>query len=135
MADTICDRVASYLTTLDIGNEICTAVGTTLTFNTNLFIGIEPADPKVSVITIIPYGGSGPVKDRQNPAIQIRTKTYLQNPLSIPQALINDLHDNELSGSGKVISLNSAPILIGSFQGGQYTISTTNFEVKHVNLT
>jgi len=137
MANTICNTVASYLTDLTATNAICSALGATLSFGTNLFIGIEPADKDVSVVTIIPYGGSPPNVDnqRQNPSVQVRVNSITrQGALTIQQSLINELHMNKLSGEGLMMSNDSAPLLIGSFEGGQKTISVSNYTVKHIKI-
>lgn len=135
MTNTICNAVASYLEDLTATNAICSALGTTLEFGTNLFIGIEPADKDVTTVTLIPYGGGPPLPDkyRQEPSIQIRVNSVTrQGALTVQQAIINELHMNQLNGNGQITCNNSAPLLIGSFEGGQHTISVSNFNVKHV---
>jgi len=54
---TICNSVASYLTSLTATNPICSEFGSTFTFGTNLFMYLEPDSPS-SCVTIIPYGGA-----------------------------------------------------------------------------
>ena len=130
------NTLASYLTNLGATHAIPTALGTTFTFGSNLFIGIAPATSADS-LTIIPYGGSAPNIDnlRQNPAIQIRSRTTSrQTAVSTQQALINNLHTNELSGGGKMFAVQSVPIFLGSDEGGEYVITVSNYEIKHIKV-
>ena len=74
--NTICNVIASYLETLSATQAICDALGDTLTFGTNLFIGGSEAT-ETNIITIIPYGGSPPEIDnkRQNDCHSIKCVT------------------------------------------------------------
>ena len=137
MTNTICNVVASYLSDLTATNPICVALGTTLQTGTNLYIGVEPAGKSVSIVTLIPYGGSPPMADRyrQEPSIQVRVNSVTrEGALSIQQALINELHMNQLNGNGQITCNNSAPLFIGSFEGGRHTISVSNYNVKHIKI-
>lgn len=136
MSNTILNNVASYLTNLSATNEICTALGSTIVGNTNLFMYTEPS-ADVDAITLIPYGGVQPNKDgfRQESVIQIRMKSSSKQTLiSTQQAIINTLHMNTLNGNGLMISNTSIPIIVGELEGGQYTVSTTNFRIKHIKV-
>lgn len=136
MADTICNTVASYLGALTATNPVNVALGTTMEFSRNLFIGIEPATT-VDTITITPYGGGAPNVDgqRQNPSIQIRSKTSTrQKALSVQQSLINLLSKNDLSGNGFIRCNQSAPILGGLTEGGQWMIAFSNYDIKHIKI-
>jgi len=136
MSNTIGNTVASYLTSLAATNEICSALGTTFTFGTNLFLHSEPTND-TDMVTIIPYGGYSPETDkiRQNPAIQLRMKSTSKNTLmSTQQAMINKLHLNQLGGNALMISNTSTPMIIGVLEGGEYTIAVTNFRLKHVKV-
>lgn len=133
---TICNVVASYLETLSATQAICDALGDTLTFGTNLFIGGSEAT-ETNIITIIPYGGSPPEIDnkRQNPSIQIESKTSSRHTgLNLQQALINTLHMNELNGNGKMRANQSMPIPLGVELGGRRMIYVSNYNIKHVKI-
>ena len=133
---TILNTVASYLTDLSATHSITTALGTTLTFGTNLFIGGCEAT-EANTITLIPYGGSAPNIDgnRQNPSIQIESRTTSRyKGIEFQQALINFLHMNELGGQGLVQANNSIPIPLGTERGGRYIIMVSNYHVKHIKV-
>jgi len=134
--NTICNAVASYLEDLTATNAVNVALGTTMEYGRNLFIGIEPAT-KVDTITLTPYGGSPPNVDRQrqNPSIQIRSNTNTrQKALSVQQSLINLLSMNELNGNGFVRCNQSAPIIGGVSEGGEWIIAFSNYNIKHVKV-
>lgn len=136
MADTACNIVASHLTGLAITNAVCVALGTTLEFGYNIHIGIGPATSG-DTLTITPYGGSPPNLDgyRQNAEIQIQSKTdNRKTALELQQSLINELHVSELSGNGKVFAKQSAPILLGTIEGGEHTLAVSNYNIKHVKI-
>ena len=136
MANTIMNSVASYLTGLGATHTIPTAFGTTFTFGGHLFIVIGPATDSDS-LTLVPYGGGTPNIDgyRQNPAIQIRTRTKSRNrAMSCQQALINNLHTNELSGEAIMFAVQSIPIFLGTDEGGEHTIVISNYTIKHVKV-
>ena len=134
---TICNKVASYLSNLSATHPACVALGTAFQFSHNMFIGIGPAT-KSDSIDIIPYGGSSPEPDgyRQNPSIQIRSKTdSRQDGMNLQQALINELHMNGLSGNGKVYAKQSIPIIFdGGIDGGEYIICISNYDIKHIKI-
>ena len=130
----ILNKVASYLENLSATHAICSALGSTMTFGTNLFIGIEPIKT-VSTITLIPYSGSPPNMDnqRQTAALQIRLRTNSRyKSLSVQQACIDNLHTNTLNGNGKMYSRDSAPIIIKSEDNDKWIISVSNYIVKYV---
>jgi len=130
----IINSVASYLCDLSVTHPICDKLDSTLTFGSNLFIGIEPIKT-VSTITLIPYSGSPPNMDnqRQTAALQIRLRTNSRyKSLSVQQACIDNLHTNTLNGNGKMYSRDSAPIIIKSEEGDKWIISVTNFTVKYI---
>ena len=136
MANTIMNSIASYLETLGATHIVPTAFGTTLVFGGNLFIGIGPATDSDS-LTIIPYGGAPPNIDgyRQNPAIQIRSRTKSRNrAMSCQQALINTLHINELNGNAKMFAVQSVPMFLGTDEGGEHTIAISNYTIHHVKI-
>ena len=136
MASTILNTVASHLTGLAITNAVCVALGTTLEFGYNIHIGIGPATSG-DVLTITPYGGSSPNLDgyRQNATIQIQSKTSSRaTALELQQSLINELHINELSGNGKVFAKQSAPLLLGTIEGGEHTLAVSNYDIKYVKI-
>jgi hypothetical protein len=133
---TICNTVASYLTNLGATHAICTALGDTLTFGHNLFISIGPATDSNS-LTIEPYGGPPPELDkyRQTAAIQIMSRTNSRNDgLNVQQALINDLHMNELSGKGKMFAKHSIPLPLGTFEGGEKFLAVSNYTIRFVKV-
>jgi len=133
---TIMNSIASHLSNLSATHPACVALGTTFQFSHNMFIGIGPATES-DCIDIIPYGGSSPEPDgyRQNPSIQIRSKTdSRQDGINLQQALINELHMNGLSGSGKVFAKQSIPIILGESEGGEYMICVSNYDIKHVKV-
>ena len=68
--------------------------------------------------------------------VQIRTKTDSVNTgLNTQQSLIGQLHMNELNGRGLMMSLNSAPLLIGTMEGGEYVICVTNYKIRHIKIS
>ena len=133
---TIYDKVKDYIESLVAGNEIVDAAGTTFTFGTNLFIGIEP-DTSIDTITVTPYGGSAPAVDnqRQNTTIRIRFKTSnKRKALIVTQAIINDLHRNELDGNGLMTANQSSPIIEEILEDGEWIVSISSFNIKHVKV-
>lgn len=119
---TILNNIASHLINLSATHAITNAFGTTLTFGTNLFIGGCEAT-ETNTITLIPYGGSPPNKDgnRQNPSVQIESRTNSRyKGIETQQALINELHMNQLSGQGLIQANQSIPIILGTEKGGRY---------------
>lgn len=134
MTDTIFNKISDYLISLNATHNICSELGTAFTTN-NLFIGYEP-NTKNDSLTLIPYGGGPPGMDeKQNPSVQIRLKVSTrQKALKVQQAIINDLHCNELSGNGKMFAVQSAPILMPDMEGGEWKVSVSNFNIKHVKI-
>lgn len=133
---TVCNLIASYLDSLASTNDICVTLGTTLTFGTNLFIGIPP-DTTSDFVCIIPYGGSPPHRDkyRQNPRFQITLDTSSrQKSMTVQQSIINELHMNNINGSALVTALQSTPILLDVYEGGERITSVSNYEAKHVKV-
>ena len=136
MTDTIFNKISDYLVCLNATQDICSELGTTFTSGTNVFIGFEP-DTDNDSLTLIPYGGGSPNPDnnRQSPSVQIRLKTSSrQKALKVQQAIINKLHMNELSGSGKMFAIQSAPILMPDTEAGEWMVSVSNFDIKHVKI-
>ena len=136
MANTICNNVASYLTDLGATHAVCSALGDTLTFAENLFIGISPATD-IDTIAILPYGGSPPNMDniRQEASIQIRTKTDSRyRGLGLQQEIINFLHTKEIVGVGKIFAKQSVPILFDVLESGEHTVMVSNFDIKYIKV-
>ena len=138
MSNIYCNTVASYLTDLSATNAICQALGTTLKYSTNLFVGFQPSVDR-NTITLVPTGGTSPENDklRQNPSFQIMLKiNSREKSLTVSQALINTLHGNMLNGvgHGRISANQSAPFVIGILEGGEWIVSTINFNAKHVRV-
>lgn len=136
MTELIVDVVASYLESRTATNEICNALGTPLERGVNLFLGFMP-DEDYDSVTLIPYSGSPPEQDgyRQNPSIQINVRsTSRATALKTGQALINQLHENDLKGKGKMIAGGSSPMLFKLEEGEEWVIAVTNFDLKHIKV-
>ena len=134
----IVNTVALYLESLtatDVaGSPICKAFGDSFTFGTNLFIGLEPVST-VDTLTIIPYGGLRPDRDkkRQAAAIQLRFKTSSRyKSLSVQQACIDTLDSNYLNGGGFMRANSSAPMIIMSEDNDRKIVSVSNYIVKYI---
>ena len=137
MSSTIFNKISNYICSLLATSNICSELGTTLNVGENLFIGFEP-DTANDSITLIPYGGAPPEPDgyKQNPSVQIRLKTSSrEKAIKVQQAIINELHMNELSGSGKMFAVQSAPILLPDLEAGEWKISVSNYNIKHVKVS
>ena len=135
MADTIASSFKTYFESLTATNDIIDSFGDTFTFGTNLFIGIE--DETNECLSIIPYGGEPPNIDgqRQDAAIQIRLKSEdRKTTLATSQAIINELHGNKELCTGRVSAIQSTPTYWKDREGGNSTITVSNFNVKHVRL-
>jgi len=133
---TVLNLVASHLTTLLATNIICTALGTTLRLGSTLFLGQEPSKDR-DLVTLIPYSGEPPDTGgyKYTSHVQIRVKTdSINTGLNTQQAFIRHLHMNELNGRGLMQSLNSAPLIIGSVEGGEKNIFVTNFRIRHLRI-
>jgi hypothetical protein len=53
------------------------------------------------------------------------------------QSIINTLHENDnvcSSSPGKVFANQSAPMIIGVREAGEFVISVANFSVKHIKF-
>ena len=130
----IVNVIASYLETLTATNPICSALGDTFTFNTNLFIGFEQ-EKTVSAVTIIPYPGPKPNIDgqRQTAGIQLRLRTDSKyKALYVQQACIDNLDCNKLNGNGFMRANSSTPMVIEMQENGKWVISVSNYLVKYV---
>ena len=138
MTTTVADEFKDYFDSLTATADICVALGTVFDFDTNLFIGVEPeSDECLSIYT---YGGAPPNKDgsRQEPSVQVRFKTSTRRKvLSVMQSIINTLHENDnvcASSPGRVFANQSAPMIIGVREGGEFVVSIANFTVKHIKF-
>jgi len=133
---TVLNKVASYLTGLSATNVICVALGTTLRLASTLFLGQE-SNKTNDTVTLLSYGGSPPDSSGQKymSAVQIRVKTdSIQTGLNTQQAFIRQLHMNSLGGRGLTTSVNSAPISVGTTEGGEKSIFVTNYYIKHIKI-
>jgi len=143
MTNTIADKVASYLETLNIYEDFnATLVAATSNEDAiNLFIGVEPIAPK-DCVSIIPYGGDKPNKDRyrQHPRLQIRVRSNRRSrAISTCQNIMNSLHMYEIPNVGLIECLNSAPlplqpINIEGREGGELHVTVANYSVKHIKI-
>lgn len=135
----ICNEFKRYLGNLTATSTVATALGTTLTFGSNLFIDVEPAIA-TQLVTVISLPGAPPSLEgeRQESNVQIRVKAKtVQKSVETTQALINKLHNNTnvcASSAGKVYAEQSSPFIIGHQEGGNYTITVSNYTIKHVKL-
>lgn len=135
MTTTICNTVASYLTTLTATSNLYSDFGAVLTFGTNLFLYLEPDTPS-SCITLIPYQSPGPDQSgyKYESYIQIRVKsTTRQKVINTGQCLINILHNKEGS-SYKIYALNSTPYIFDIRDGGAEIVSVSNYKIKHIRV-
>ena len=136
MATTIADEMKDYLASLTATNVICSDLGATFLWGTNLTIGAE-LNSSVC-LTIIPTGGGPPTdKDKQNSSVAIQFKAQTrQKALSVMQSVINHLHMNSdcAISKGKIYAVQSTPILLGAREGGQEIITVANFNIKHVKF-
>jgi hypothetical protein len=127
------ELVASYLDDLTATHAITTAMGTVFS-SSNLFLYTEPVTD-ADIVTLIPYGGASPDSNntKQEPAFQIRFKsTNPKKAIDVQQAMIDNLHNNQLGGRGRVKAIQSSPIPLGYTEGGEYFIVTTNYTMRHV---
>jgi len=133
MANTIANLVASNLMNLTATNPICSALETTFSAS-NLFIDFEP-DSSLSTISLCPYGGSPPNKDRhrQNPSIQIRMKTDSRKKgLSTQQEFIDYFTYRAINNTAILTPVQSAPISFKTKESGRWIIYVTNYNVKYI---
>ena len=139
MANFLCNEVRKYLHRLTATNPICRAYGRTLVSGTNLFVIMEPSTA-TKCITVIPYGGGRPTPEgnRQESAVQIRLKIKdRQKGIRAMQEIINRLHGNTdvcASAKGRVYAVQSSPIPLEIYEGGEYIAYVSNFIVKHTKL-
>lgn len=135
----IIDEFRKYFANLAATNTVCVDFGTTFTYGTNLFVGIEPAEDS-NIVVILPSPGNIPSSegDRQNPDVVVRVKhTSVQSSLKTSQDIINLFHGNTnvcASKPGRIYALQSSPRITGFRESGEYCITETNFSVKHVKL-
>lgn len=135
MTTTICNTVASFLSSLTATSTLYTDFGATLTFGGNLFLYLEPDTPS-SCITIIPYAGPGPDSSgyKYESYFQIRVKsTTRQKVMNTGQGLINSLHNKEGS-SYKIYAQNSIPYIFDVRDNGAEVVSVANYRVKHIRV-
>jgi hypothetical protein len=133
---TLTSEIKDYLASLAATNPICSVLGTTLVFGSNLFINYEPeTSPSV---TIISYSGSPPRPDgyKYEARFQMRVKhSSRQTGEEMAQALINDMAYNmSVVPKGLVQALNSVPLPFAVREGGEDTVFVSNFTVKYVKL-
>jgi len=131
MAKIITNLVASYLESLNATSTLCAEFGCAFTA-TNLFLGYGQANSNNSV-TVIPYPGEPVKQDKQTPYFQIMVKsTSKQSAINVQQEIINDLHLNSLRSQAMVYSLNSAPLILESQEGGKFAVTVSNYRVRLV---
>jgi hypothetical protein len=139
MANVIINELRKYFDRLTATNPICTALGTTLTSGTNLFVIIEPSN-STKCLTIIPYSGMRPDADRKKyeSSVQIRLKIRdRQKGIRTMQEIINTLHGNTdlcASAKSKCFAIQSSPTVLEMYEGGQYLAYVSNFIIKHIKL-
>ena len=139
MARVITNEFQKFIDGLTATSAVYSALGTTLTFGTNLFEHIEPA-VATQTITVIGFPGGPPDKDKQKyeSAVQVRVKgASVQKSMETSQAIINTLHENTnvcASCNGKVTADQSAPVLLEVLEGGKWIVSVSNYTVKHIKL-
>lgn len=130
----IVNDIATYMEDLTATHPICSAMGGTFANGVNLFVAYEPKKD-VDTLTIIPYSGARPNRDkqRQTAAIQLRLKTHSRyKALNVQQACIDNLDSNYLNGNGFMRANESAPLIIGSIDNDRWTISVSNYTVKYL---
>uniref|UniRef100_A0A6M3JSV9 Tail protein n=1 Tax=viral metagenome TaxID=1070528 RepID=A0A6M3JSV9_9ZZZZ len=131
---TVLNKVASYLVTLTASNIICSALGTTLRLASTLFLGQEPNKDN-DTVTLIPYPGEPPDYGGYKYTSSVQVRVKVDDPqvgLNTQQAFIRQLHMNSLGGRGMMVSVNSAPLCIGSTEGGEKQIYVTSYYVRHI---
>lgn len=139
MANSIVNEFRKYFHRLTATNPVCVALGTRLRSSTNLFVLEEPSTA-TRCLTIIPYGGLGPTSegDRHENNLQLRLKIRnRQKGLRTMQEIINRLHGNTdvcASAKSRVYAIQSSPIPLEVYEGGQYIAFISNFVVKHIKL-
>ena len=134
MANTACNLVASYLTSLNATNPMCVAFGTTFSLGSSLLLYYEQ-DLNIDTVTIIPIPSNAPNKDGQrlSSSVQIRVKsTSRKTGVDTSQEFINRLNRNSLGSKGIVYPRESIPITLGILEGGEKNIVVTHYTIKHV---
>ena len=141
MAGIIVNELVKYFESLTATNAICEEVSNTFTSGSNLFVGYEPSvDIAATSLTIIPYFGAppSPEGDRQESYVQIRFKTSeIETGLRTMQSIINTLHNNTdacASCNGRITAVQSTPMILEFFEGGEYLVTVANFGIKHTKL-
>lgn len=130
----VLESIASYLTNLTATNDICSELGTLVATGVNLFIGFEP-DALVDTITLIPYGGTPPNVDNQRLETSINIRVRAKNSsraIKVSQKIIEQFSNNHLNGVGAIRAVQSAPIYLGKLEGGEWSVTTSNYTIKHV---
>ena len=131
---TITNTIASVLEDFTATQAICSALGATFTFGTNLFINYKQ-DTTADNLTIKSYGGGEPNTDkyRYNPSVQFILETSSNRTgENTMQACIETFHMHGLGGKGLMKSKNSAPIILGRPEGGQKLVCVSNYEIKYI---
>lgn len=139
MANVIINEFRKYFDRLTATNPICVALGDTFTSGSNLFVIIEPSTA-TKCLTITPYSGSSPRADRlkYESSVQIRLKIRdRQKGIRTMQEIINTIHCNTnvcASANSKCFAVQSSPIVLEMYEGGQYLAYISNFIIKHTKL-
>jgi len=143
MTKTIANNIASYLETLDIFEDFAATLVAASSNSSaiNLFIGIEPPRPK-DCVSIITYGGKAPLVDgyRQESFVQVRVRSDTRSrAISTCQFFINNLHGLKLENVGRLNCINSAPLILQPItiegrEGGELSVTVSNYEIKHVKV-
>lgn len=139
MSNTIVNEFRKYFARLTATAPICVAYGKRLTSGTDLFVIMEPSTA-TKCITVIPYGGGSPTPegDRHESTVQVRLKIRdRQKGIRAMQEIINRLHGNTdvcASAKGRIYAIQSSPIVLDMYEGGEYIAYIGNFIVKHIKL-
>jgi hypothetical protein len=136
MVTTLSSKIASYFESLEATSTVCSVLGSTLTFGTNLFINYEPEVS--SCVSVIQYSGEPPAPDgnKYNSSFQVRVKNSSRaTGEQVSQAVINLFHQNgKIVPHGLVTANNSAPLLLYVRSGGEEAVFVSNFTVKYIKL-
>ena len=136
MALTAADSFSTYFKNLSATNEICVALGTTLSEGTTLFTDYEPTTV-ASCIIVTSYGGGKPDKDgyKRLTSVSIMIKGKSRQMIKkTAQSVINVLHENGNVLTGLVIADTSEPLPVEVYEGAEYIKYSTNFTVKYIKL-
>lgn len=137
MANLIIDEFKDYLANLTATNEVCSVLGTTFTSNTNLFVAGEPINIGTCLsINSYSSGPPTPEGDRHDSNVQIRLKCQnKQTAMKTMQSIINTFHNNtKICSKGRVSALQSNPITFEFQEGGEYIVTISNYNIRHVKL-